>query len=177
MISTGRLLLRPWRDEDIAPFHAMNQDAEVIRFLSEEPPSLEDARAAVGRQRASQEANGYCFWAVERRDTGGFIGFCGLKPGPAGTPIAGEVEIGWRIARDHWRQGFAYEAARASLDWAWRSGVGDVAAITVPDNEPSWRLMEKLGMTRDRAADFDHPDLPPGHRLGRHLTYRIKRPV
>lgn len=177
MIETARLVLRPWRDEDVAPFHAVNQDAEVIRFLYDDPPDLAAMRASVDRRRASQARHGHCFWAVERRDTGALIGFCGLEHGPEGTPVAGEVEIGWRLARPHWRQGFAHEAASASLAWAWAAGMPEVVAVTTPANEPSWRLMEKLGMTRDARADFDHPAIPAGHRLSRHLTYRIQRPA
>jgi RimJ/RimL family protein N-acetyltransferase len=177
MIDTDRLLLRSWRDDDLAPFHAMNQDPEVIRHLADEPPSLDEARAQLDRFRGHERDRGHTFWAAERRDTGEFIGFCGLKPGPEGTPIAGLVEIGWRIARPHWRQGFAHEAAVACLAWAWSRSIDKVVAITVPDNAPSWSLMEKLGMVRDPQGDFDYPALPLGHRLSRHLTYRIARPV
>lgn len=159
------------------PFHAINQDRAVIRFLADEPPSLAEVRSMIARQRALHSERGYCFWAAERRDTGELIGFCGLKDGPSGTPIADDVEIGWRVARAHWRHGLAYEAASACLDWAWRAGVSRVAAITLPANEPSWRLMEKLGLTRELAGDFDHPALPVGHRLSRHLTCRIERPA
>lgn len=175
MIVTDRLFVRPWRDEDVEPWHAMNQDAEVIRFIADRPPTPDESRATVERQRAFQRESGRCFWAVERREDGAFIGFCGLKPGPEGTPIAGEAEIGWRVARPYWRRGYAHEAARACLDRAWADGLRRVAAITVPANEPSRRLMEKLGMARDEGADFDHPALPPGHRLSRHVTYRIAR--
>ena len=177
MFETDRLLLRSWRDDDLAPFHAMNQDPDVIRYLKDEPPSLEDVRAQLDRLRGHERDRGYTFWAAERRDTGELIGFCGLKPGPEGTPIAGLAEIGWRIACPHWRQGFAHEAAAACLAWAWSRSMDEVVAITVPDNVPSRSLMEKLGMTRDPQGDFDHPALPLGHRLSRHLTYRIARPT
>lgn len=177
MIRTERLLLRSWRDEDVAPFHAMNQDSEVIRFLYDEPPSFAEIAETVERLRGYERDGGSTFWALERRDTGAFIGFCGVKPGPEGTPIHGLTEIGWRIARPHWRQGFAHEAALACLRRSWANGVPEVVAITVPANEPSWSLMAKLGMTRDPDGDFDHPALPPGHRLRLHLTYRIQRPA
>lgn len=177
MLRTERLLLRPWYDEDVFALHAINQDPVVIRFLSDEPPGLDEVRSMIDRQRAVERDRGYCFWAAERRDTGELIGFCGLKPGPRQTPIAGDVEIGWRIASRHWRRGFAYEGASACLTRAWELGIPSVAAITVPANEPSWRLMEKLGFARDLAGDFNHPALPAGHRLSRHLTYRIVRPA
>ena len=175
MIETPRLILRRWREADILPFHAMGQDAEVMRYLGP-PMSLEDCAAAVERQNACAESYGSCFWAVERRADGAFIGFCGIKPGPAGTPIADQPEIGWRLARGSWGQGYALEAARAALDHGWATrDWPEVAAITVPANERSWGLMIRLGMTREPHGDFDHPALGPGDPLRRHLTYRIAR--
>lgn len=127
------------------------------------------------RMQAAQAAHGHCFWALERRADGAFIGFCGLLPGK--PPLTGEIEIGWRLARDVWGQGLALEAARASLDWAWRHlDVTSVVAITVPANRRSWGLMERLGMMRVADGDFDHPDLPLGSPLSRHILYRIARP-
>jgi len=176
VIETERLLIRAWRDADIEPFHAMGQDAEVMRFIGD-TPTPHETRAQVERQRRLERERGYCFWAVEQWADGAFIGFCGLKPGPAGTPIEDALEIGWRIARPHWRRGFAFEAARACLDRAWANpSVDAVAAITVPANEPSRGLMEKLGLRRVMDGDFDHPDLPEGHPLRRHVHYRIARP-
>ena len=176
MIETPRLLLRRWRDADVAPFFAMGQDAEVMRHLGP-PMSRADCEAAAMRQNACAEEHSTCFWAVERRADGVFLGFCGIKPGPAGTPIAGQPEIGWRLARASWGQGYALEAAQASLDRAWSAtDWPGVAAITVPANERSWGLMIRLGMTRDPAGDFDHPSLAPDDPLRRHLPYRIKRP-
>lgn len=105
-----------------------------------------------------------------------FIGFCGLKPGKA--PIEHEIEIGWRLARDVWGQGFASEAAQASLDWGWaKLAVPSIAAITVPANRRSWSLMERLGMTRFPDEEFDHPDVPDSSPLKRHILYRIQRPI
>jgi RimJ/RimL family protein N-acetyltransferase len=116
------------------------------------------------------------FWAIERREDGAFLGFCGVKPGAEDTPIEGEIEIGWRLAHEHWGKGYAREAAQASLDWVWANLDADhVAAITTPGNSNSWGLMERLGMTRAPEDDFDHPkavgDLIP------HITYRIARPA
>jgi len=176
VIETGRLILRGWRDADRVPFHAMGNDPEVMRYLG--PPMAREAvDAAVDRQNALLDELDHCFWAIERRVDGAFLGFCGLKPGPAGTPISGDIEIGWRLRRDAWGQGYAREAARASLDWGWANlEVPEIVAITVPANTPSWGLMERLGMTRDSAGDFDHPALADGNPLRRHLTYRIARP-
>jgi RimJ/RimL family protein N-acetyltransferase len=132
----------------------------------------------IGRQEAIRAALGHCFWAIERRSDRAFLGFCGVKPGPEGTPIDGELEIGWRLARNHWSQGYAREAAAATLDWTWaNTDRAKVCAITVHANEASWGLMIRLGMTRVEDGDFDHPALPPGHRLRRHVFYAIGRPA
>lgn len=177
MIETDRLVLRPWRDEDRAPFAAMGQDAEVMRFLGP-LQTVDEANDAVDRMIEFQSTLGYCFWAVERRADGAFLGFCGLKPGPAGTPLAARLEIGWRLARAHWGQGYAREAAQASLDWGWAT-LPDPAilAMTVTENSASWGLMERLGMTRLADQDFDHPGVPDGSPLKRHIVYRIDRPA
>jgi RimJ/RimL family protein N-acetyltransferase len=139
--------------------------------------------AALVRQRASQAENGYCFWAVERREDGAMIGFCGLKPGPEGTPLHDLTEIGWRFRRDTWGQGLAREAAQASLDWAWanldeHSDVGArIWAMTVLGNSRSWGLMERLGMKRHPDLDFDHPGLLADDPLRPHISYSIGRPA
>lgn len=175
MIETERLILRPWREADVAPFHAMGQDAEVMRFIGP-LASPAEARGAYERMTACQAEHGYCFWAVERRADGAFMGFCGLKPGK--WPLEHEVEIGWRLAREAWGQGLAREAAEASLAWGWAHlDAPTIAAITVPANTRSWGLMERLGMTRFPDEDFDHPDVPDGSPLKRHILYRISRPV
>lgn len=176
MIETERLILRRWEERDRATFHAHCSDPEVMRYLGP-LQSREETDAQLDRQNGFLDAHGFCFWAVERRADAALVGFCGLKPGAAGTPIEHDVEIGWRLGRDHWQQGFAWEAARASLDWAWANlDAPGIAAITSPDNAASWGLMERLGMTRDAAGDFDHPAVPADSPLLRHITYRIARP-
>ena len=174
MIDTERLIVRPWREDDIAPFHAMGRDPEVMRYLG--PLATEaEARSAYDRMTARQTAHGFCFWALERKADHAFVGFSGLLP--AKPPIEGEIEIGWRLARDCWNKGYAIEAARAVLAWAWAHlDVPAIAAITVAANERSRGLMDRLGMTRVEGGDFDHPDLTPGDPLRRHILYRIARP-
>ncbi|SEM56383.1 Protein N-acetyltransferase, RimJ/RimL family [Sphingomonas gellani] len=174
MIDTPRLVLRPWQPDDLIPFHELGQDAEVMLHLGP-APSLEDCRGAMERMRVSQEQTGFCFWAVERRDTGRFIGFCGLKRGK--PPIGEEIEIGWRLARDQWGQGLAREAAEASLGWGWAHlDVAEIVAITTVENVRSRRLMEGLGMVRRPDEDFDAAEFPAGHPLRRHVLYRTTRP-
>ena len=177
MIDTPRLILRGWCDADVEPFHVMCNDPEVMRFLGP-LMSRGEAEAAAARQNAFLASHGYCFWAIERKDDGVFLGFCGLKPGPEGTPIHDEVEIGWRLARAHWGKGYAREAAEASLAWGWaNTGTPEIAAMTVTANSNSWGLMERLGMTRDPAGDFDHPGVAEDDPLRRHILYRIARPI
>lgn len=176
MIETDRILLRGWRESDAEPFLAMGNDPAVMEYLGP-PQSRADVDAAIERQNGFIAAHGHCFWALERREDGAFMGFCGLKPGAAGTPIEGRIEIGWRLAQPYWGKGYAREAAQASLDWAWRTpAIDSVWAITVPGNVRSWGLMERLGMTRHHDLDFDHPQPGLEERLKAHLTYGIERP-
>jgi RimJ/RimL family protein N-acetyltransferase len=174
MIETGRLILRGWEDRDRAPFHAMGQDERVMATLG---PLLwrDETDALIDRMQRVLDEEGYTFWAVERREDGAFLGFCGLKPGAEETPIEGEVEIGWRLAFEHWGKGYAREAAQASLDWAWANHIDSVAAITSAGNARSWGLMERLGMVRAPEDDFGHPKAID--RLRAHITYRIARPT
>ena len=177
MIRTERLNLRGWRDEDATPFLALGQDPRVMEYF----PALllpNEARETVARQQALQKRFGHCFWVMERLRDRAFLGFCGIQPGPAGTPVAGLAEIGWRLGRDHWGQGYAREAAEASLAWTWASTPAEqVSAMTVPANARSRALMERIGMTHVVDGDFDHPAIAPGHPLCRHLLYRIDRPA
>jgi RimJ/RimL family protein N-acetyltransferase len=173
MIATERLTLRRWQESDRAPFHAMCNDPDVMAQLGP-LQSRAETDAAIDRQNGFHDTLGYCFWAIERREDGAFLGFCGLKPGAADTPIAGEIEIGWRLARPHWGSGYAREAAQASLAWGWANlAVDHVAAITTLANLRSRGLMERLGMVRALAQDFDHPHAPDW--LSAHITYRIAR--
>jgi RimJ/RimL family protein N-acetyltransferase len=177
MIETERLTLRGWRNADAAAHHAMCAEPAVMAYLGQ-PPSLADSAAVVARQTAILADYGACFWALERRDTGGFIGWCGIKPGPVGTPIEDKPEIGWSLVRDAWGQGYAREAAEAALAWGWaRLDLPTIWAITVPANRSSRTLMERLGMTRVVDGDFDHPKLAEDDPLRRHILYRIDRPA
>lgn len=175
-IETERLVVRSWREADCAPFHALNRDPDVMATLG---PSLSRAEsdALIERLTAAEARRGCTFWAVERRTDAAFLGFCGVRWNEQPIPIEGELEIGWRLARAHWGQGLAREAAAASLDWAWRNtDAPHVAAITAEVNPRSWGLMERLGMTRAVDGDFGHPALAEGDRLRPHRTYRIARP-
>lgn len=176
MIETERLILRGWEDRDRAPFHALCSDPSVMAYIGP-VQSRTESDAAIDRHMESIDHLGHGFWALEGREDGAFLGFCGLKAGPVNTPLEGEMEIGWRIRGDHWGKGYAREAANASLDWAWaNTSATEIMAITVLANVRSWGLMERLGMTRVRSADFDHPTIPDGSPLKACITYSISRP-
>ncbi len=175
MIETERLILRTWREADREPFIEMGRSPAVMEYLGG-PASADDIDASMTRNRTCEAEHGHCFWAIERKADGVFLGFCGLKRGSVGT-IEGEIEIGWRLREDAWGQGYAKEAAIASLAWGWSNlDVTRIVAITVQANSASWGLMERLGMTRRPDMDFGHPLFPEDHPLHRHITYVIERP-
>ena len=172
MIETERLILRPWRKADREPFWAMACDPLVMAHLP--PLTRAESDAAVDRMIATEREHGHVFWALDRKVEGDFIGFCGVLPPRA--PIF-EYEIGWRLAYHAWGLGLAREAAEASLSWAWQNlPVPTIMAITNFANTRSWGLMERLGMARYPAEDFDHPDLADDDPLKPHILYRIHRP-
>lgn len=176
MIETARLLLRPWREADREPMHRMGRDPRVMEFLGPLQTRAE-SDALIDRLVAMQAERGHCFWAIERQNDGMLLGLCGLKYGPPGTPIANQIEIGWRLHPDVWGAGYAREAAEASLRWGWdHLPCSRIFAITVPANMRSWGLMERLGMQRLPDLDFEHPAVPEGSPLRSHITYVIERP-
>ena len=177
MIETDRLILRDWRKSDIAPYCAMGRDAEVMRHLGG-VIDRSAATAAIDRFSASIAATGLGFWAIERLNDSAFLGFCGLRiGGHPGTPVSEELEIGWRLAREFWGQGYARDAAQASINHGWANTACErIAAWTVPANTTSWGLMKRLGMSAKPELDFDHPQFDAGHPLRRHVVYTIDRP-
>ncbi|MBT8765330.1 GNAT family N-acetyltransferase [Metapseudomonas boanensis] len=172
-LQTPRLCLRRWRDDDLPAFAALNADPEVMRFF---PGCLsrEQSDALVTRIQAHFSEHGFGLWALERRDSGAFIGFTGLLQVGFEAPFAPAAEIGWRLAREHWHQGLASEAARAALTFAFEGlQLPEVVSFTVPGNLRSRALMARLGLQRDLAGDFEHPRLPEGHPLRAHVLYRL----
>lgn len=168
---TPRLILRRWRPDDRAPFAALCADPEVMRHFPA-PLSRADSDALADRIDAAITERGFGFWAVEVRSGPSFIGFVGLSQ-PSFRP---EIEVGWRLVRAAWGQGYATEAARAALAFGFGSlGLDQIISFTVPDNHRSRAVMVRLGMRHDPGDDFDHPALPPGHPLRRHVLYRLHR--
>jgi len=178
---TARLRLRQWHDADLEPWLALNRDPEVMTYF----PALLDrdhARAIMTKIQSSIDDHGYGLWAVEVVGGARFIGFCGIRDIPFGAAFTPAVEIGWRLARDHWGKGYATEAARASLAYGFDTlGLPEIVAMVVPANQRSIAVCERLGMRRDPSADFDHPLIPEGAvSVGgfsprRHALYRISR--
>ncbi|MFZ6761507.1 GNAT family N-acetyltransferase [Pseudoroseomonas sp. WGS1072] len=178
-LSGPRLRLRPWQAADRPAFAAMNADPEVMRHFPA-PLDRGESDAFMDRIGAHFAEHGYGFWALERHAEPGLIGLCGLARIPwAEIPWSNAavppVEIGWRLAIPFQGQGYAEEAARIALAHGFGPlGLDEIVAFTLPGNTRSWGLMERLGMRRDGA--FDHPRLPQGHPMRRHLLYRLRRP-
>lgn len=174
-LRTERLLLRRWRHSDRLPFQQMNADLRVMEFF----PELLTAEASDALiDRADDHFNrcGFGPFAVELLESKSFIGFIGLSIPAFDAHFMPAVEIGWRLAFEHWGKGLATEGARAALDFGFNDlGLQQVVSFTVPANQRSRRVMERLGMTHDPADDFDHPRLPESHPLQRHVLYRINR--
>jgi ribosomal-protein-alanine N-acetyltransferase len=174
-IRTDRLLLRPWRDSDLEPFAAINADPAVMKHFPR-PLDRSESDAFVARIRAHFEREGFGFWAVEAPGAAPLVGLVGLARPAFEAPFSPCVEIGWRLAREHWGKGYATEAARASLRFGFEQlGLTEIVSFTVPENVRSRAVMERLGMMRSAVDDFDHPVLPEGHKLRRHVLYRIRR--
>lgn len=170
-LQTERLILRDWRADDLDAFAAINRDPEVMATLG--PLMTRDqSRALIANLQHRASRFGHTFWALERKDNGDMIGFTGLVRGKA-PQIAGELEIGWRLARDAWGKGYASEAAFGALDWAGTNRPKEpVIAITSTINQRSRAVMERLGMTYQPERDFSHPSLPEDDPLRPHVLYQ-----
>jgi RimJ/RimL family protein N-acetyltransferase len=175
-VRTARLLLRPWREEDIAGFVEMSADPAVMEYLLPLPSRGLSAEAWVSRARAHWDEHGFGQWVVEIPGVASFIGVVGLNVVSYEAHFTPAVEVAWRLARAYWGQGYATEAARAALDSGFGTlGLNEIVALTVPANRRSRRVMERLGMRRSPEDDFDHPRVPEGP-LRRHVLYRLPRP-
>jgi RimJ/RimL family protein N-acetyltransferase len=170
-LDTDRLRLRGFTDADLEPFATMNADPEVMEHF---PAALSRAESdalveRIGRRWAE---DGHGLWAVERREDGTFLGFTGV----ARLAFLASPEVGWRFARFAWGHGYATEAARAAVAFGFRTiGLPEIVSVTTVRNERSQAVMRRLGMTRDPAADFLHPNLPQGHPQRPHVLYRLSR--
>lgn len=174
-LRTDRLLLRRWRPSDAEPFARMNLDPRVMEHF----PALmtrEETETAIVRIEDHFAAHGFGFWAIEVPDVASFIGYVGLRRVPWDAPFTPNVEVGWRLAAEHWGNGYAPEAAQASLQFGFDAlDLDEIVSFTVPENHRSRRVMEKIGMTFCPGEEFAHPMLPADHRLSVHVLYRLSR--
>ena len=176
-LTTERLRLRPWRPGDLPHFAALNADPRVMEHFPKVLTAEESGRQAAAITEHFHK-HGFGFWAVEAIGVADFVGVVGLSIPTFEAHFTPCVEIGWRLGCDHWKHGYATEAARAALACGFqRLGLEEIVAFTVPANRRSIAVMPRLGMTRLPADDFDHPRLPPGHPLRRHVLYRLRRPT
>ena len=174
-LQTERLLLRRWKESDLVPFSVMNADPEVMRHF----PKLlttDETKALIEKIESRFEQDSLGLWAVELLSSHEFIGFIGLWKPTFDAHFTPCVEIGWRIAREHWGHGYAPEGAQVVLKDAFeRIGLDEIVSMTSMPNKNSMRVMEKIGMTYDPLDNFQHPLVEEGHRLKEHVLYRIKK--
>jgi RimJ/RimL family protein N-acetyltransferase len=172
-LSSGRICLRHWRDGDREAFAAMNSDRRVMEFFPSRLSRVE-SDAMVDRIRKHFSEHDFGLWAIEVPGVSPFVGFAGLAVTLFTAHFTPCVEVGWRLAFAHWRHGYATEAARLALGYAFGTlALSDVVSFTSAANHRSRAVMERLGMRRDPAEDFDYPSFPEGHPLRRHVLYRL----
>ncbi len=172
-LSTPRLRLRDWQPSDVEPYVRLCQDPEVMEFLP--PLTAEECLEQIETLHSSLTKSGFGIWAVEKKVSGEFLGFAGIKLNPK-LPFAPAPELAYRLGRAHWGQGIATEAAQAVLDYAFELGFEEVCACTVPKNTRSQAVMRRLGMSEDLSGAFRHPSLPSDHPLSAHVLFRKKSP-
>jgi len=175
LLETERLRLRRWAEADVGPFAEMNADPEVMEFFPRALTRVESDEL-VERIEAGFERDGFGLWAVEVRETGGFVGFAGLNRVGFEARFTPAVEVGWRLARAAWGNGYATEAGRAALTFGFaRVGLTEIVSFTTAANHRSRAVMERLGMAHGPADDFEHPSLPLGHPQRPHVLYRAAK--
>ncbi len=176
-VATSRLVLRPFTDVDREPFFELNTHPSVVESLGSSPTRTE-SDAMVDRFTAEMDREGWGLWAVEVVGGPAFVGMVGLHRVRAELPCAPAVEVGWRLRPDQWGHGYATEAAAASLAFGFdQGGLAEIVAFTTTINTRSQAVMARIGMTHDTEGDFDHPSVPEGSPLRRHVLYRISAPT
>lgn len=173
LIETDRLWIRQWMPSDLRPFCALNTDPVAMKYF---PATLteEESRIQMNLFQNHIDQKGYGFFALERKDTGEFIGFTGLWHPSFTAPFTPCTEIGWRLLPHHWQQGFATEAAKASLQFGFMQlGLSEIVSFTSVHNFKSEQVMQKIGM--QKSGMFHHPKISPGHFLEKHVLYQISK--
>ena len=172
-LETERLLLRGWRTGDLEPFAEMNADPLVMEHFPS-AMTAQETGLMVARIEPAFEEHDFGLFAVEVKSTNTFIGFCGLSVPYIDAPFMPAVEVGWRLAKQHWGNGYATEAARAAIVYGFgTAGLDEIVSFAIPANQRSLKVMERLGMTHDPRDDFDHPRFLDDERLRHHLLYRM----
>lgn len=177
LMETERLFLRTWQDKDVDPFAEMCADPAVMRYFPD-VMTREKTEQLISRCIEKQETDGFSMAPVEVKSTGEFLGFVGLNIPTYAAPLPFEpcVEIGWRLKQSSWGKGYASEAANAWIRFGFETiGLDEIVAFTIPANEPSQRVMQRIGMRRDPDGDFLHPSLPADHAVAPHVLYRLTR--
>lgn len=178
ILTTKRLLLRQWKESDLPLFAKMNADSLVMEwFPSTLSKEESDSLAERIQQELKEKEKEYGLWAVEVVKATSFIGFVGLHYQDFPAAFTPCIEIGWRLAYEHWGKGYAFEAASKVIEYAFQTvKLRELVSFTHVKNQRSRKLMERLGMTRRVEDDFEHPKLPKGHPLRPHVLYRLKNP-
>ena len=168
LIQTPRLMLRPWKAEDLPAFRALNADPDVMRHFPSVLTAEESDTLAASIQTRTRN-QGFGLLALEIPGVTAFAGFVGLNVPSFDSSL---VEIGWRLHKKCWGHGFATEAAAAVMEVGFsRLGMKSICSFTAVVNTSSERVMQRLGMEHRPEKDFNHPALPPDHRLARHIFY------
>jgi len=166
--------LRPWRQEDLPHFRNLCADPRVMEFFPA-PLSARESDALAERLSTALNDRGWGVWVVDVPEASGFAGIVGLNPPVAALPFGPCVEVMWRLLPAHWGRGYAAGAAGAAMAFGFRElGLAEIVAFTALPNLRSQAVMRRLGMEAD--GEFDHPALPVGHWLRRHVLYRKKAP-
>ena len=172
-LDTERLRLRRLRTSDLEPFASLNADPIVMKHF----PSVmtaQDTGLMIARMEAAFEEQGFGLFVVEVKSADTVIGFCGLSIPGFDAPFMPAVEVGWRLAKEHWGNGYATEAATAAIGYGFNTaGLDEIVSFAIQANQRSLKVMERLGMTHDPKDDFDHPRFPDDERLRRHVLYRM----
>jgi ribosomal-protein-alanine N-acetyltransferase len=172
-LRTSRLLLRRWRDDDRDAFAAINADPVVMEHFPA-PLGRQESDALADRIESGFEQRGWGLWAVEVPGTAAFVGFVGLNPATFDAPFTPAVEVGWRLAREHWGRGYATEGAHAALAFGFETlALDEIFSFTTYGNTRSRGVMQRLGMRHDPGDDFDNPNVPAGDPLRPHVLYRV----
>ena len=173
VVTTPRLVLRPFTEVDLEPFFELNTHPLVVESLGSAPTRAQ-SDDMVKRYTAELTREGWGLWAVEAAGGEPFVGMVGLHRVRPELPCAPAVEVGWRLHPDQWGYGYATEAASAALRHGFEAGGLDgIVAFTTTLNTRSQAVMTRLGMAHDPEGDFDHPGVPEGSPLRRHVLYRV----